>query len=92
MLDRLARLAHQSSGRGDFVASQEMFRTVGLKGTAFEQLMAELGYAALKSGDGEIKFRAKAKKRRHVPKRLAATRRHDPNSPFAQLRDLTNAE
>ena len=91
-LDRLSRIAHQRGGRGDFVASLEMTQIVGLDGTAFEQLMAALGYAALKSGDGTTKFRAKTRKRKRGSKRRAQARHHDPNSPFAQLHELVNAK
>ena len=91
-LDRLARMAHLGASQGTFIATPEMFESVGLEGTPFEQLMGALGYAAQKSNEGTT-FRRKSRKRqKKVPRRRITTLTPDPNSPFAPLRDLANAK
>ena len=60
-LERLFRLARQRSQQGTFQATTEMKGAVGVKDAELEQVMAALGFAAVKDSD-TLEFRQKLRR------------------------------
>ncbi|MEC8699172.1 MAG: helicase-related protein [Pseudomonadota bacterium] len=91
-LERLFRLARQRSQQGTFQATMEMKGAVGVKDAELEQVMAALGFAAVKDSD-TLEFRQKL--RRPKPKKRSRKRKKrvvNPDSPFAELHKLAGAK
>lgn len=91
-LDKLGRTAHKMSGQGSFVATAQMTSLVGVNETELEQLLATLGYAARKKAGEQTEFRPKPPKRKRKPRQQSTRPRHNPDSPFASLRNLAGVK
>ena len=73
-------------------ATTEMKGAVGVKDAELEQVMAALGFAAVKDSD-TLEFRQKL--RRKKPKKRSRKRKKrvvNPDSPFAELHKLAGAK
>jgi len=91
-LEKLFRLAQQRSQQGAFQATTAMKAAVGVKDAELEQVMAALGFAAVKDGDA-LEFRQKL--RRPKAKKRSKRRKKrivNPDSPFAELHKLAGAK
>ena len=91
-LEKLFRMARQKSKKGTFQATLEMKATIGVKDSELEQVMAALGFSAVKSGNIR-KFRQKL--RQPKPKKRSRRRKNtnvNPDSPFAELYKLAKAK
>ena len=91
-LEKLFRLARQESKQGTFQATLEMKAAIGAKDSELEQVMAALGFSAIKSGN-VLKFRLKLRQ----PKSKKRSRRRknlivNPDSPFAELYKLAKTK
>ena len=96
-VSKLARTAWARSRQGPFLATPELVQIAGCDGAALEEILAGLGFRAVREESGTV-FRAKPKrgKRGGAGKGGRHKRRQeapvDPDSPFAGLKNLVSTK
>jgi ATP-dependent RNA helicase SUPV3L1/SUV3 len=88
-LERLSDLAHRLSDQGPFLLTEALRQTVQCDMAAMPAVIASLGFRSVEE-DGELRFHARAKKKRRSAKSRPGKRpaQQPGDSPFAALSDL----